>query len=132
MCFFCRFHARRDLFRRNGEYHGESVEFVGPLYTDLRSASSGVLNGVKFQVVLRQASDSFRIFCLETGEKYKIEITDIKLHVPMSVVSVSPSVFTEMEQHINYSRILVTKDSIPKGTRTFIKERMFTGVIRFD
>jgi hypothetical protein len=110
------------------------VEFVGPLYTDLRSASSGVLNGVKFQVVLRQASDSFRIFCLEKGENYKIEITDISLHVPMSVVT--PSVFAEMGLHlqskpsfINYRRIMVTKDAIPKRAQSFTKERLFSGVI---
>jgi hypothetical protein len=66
-------------------YRTDATAFCGRLWTELSGFSGGVISGVKLNVNLVHAKDSFRLLTDET-EKYKLVVSEAKLHVPVGVI----------------------------------------------
>ena len=129
------FNTRSQLFRVDGKktnpYSGNGTRLFGKLLLDLASCPTGLPPGTKVKIELTKADDAFVLMCPETDtEKYKLQILDCNLYVPVAQLSASvhreiSSILTHRSIGLHFRKIEILPISLPPNKQEFNSDNLF-------
>jgi hypothetical protein len=117
------------------EYRSGGYTLIGRLMTDLVSCETGIPPHNKIKIELDRSPDSFYLMCdAADTEKYKINLSNICLYIP--VAQLSSSVFSEINTllanpkepksvTIHYRKLEVKEVTIPRNKNDFLTDSLF-------
>jgi hypothetical protein len=108
------------------------VEMLGKIHVDVLSTDKLLLSNVDVRLKFTRNSDDFCLMSSEARDRYKIQISDVKLYVKR--VHVSPTVqmahnriLEKSNAKYHYTKTDVKVMNIPAGSRSIAKDNLYLG-----